>query len=76
MNETLENIIEDMQFCVDARRCDMRKDGGMSVPYHGPLHNAQPSVLKDIERWIARLSKVQENNEIKADALRGDEREL
>lgn len=58
MEETLENIIEDMQFCVDARRCDLRKDGGMSVPYHGPLCNAAPSVLKDIERWIRRLEKV------------------
>lgn len=58
MKETIENIIKDMQFCVDAKRRDLQHDGGMRVPYHGPLNNATPSVLKDIERWIRRLEKL------------------
>ncbi len=46
-----KEVAEDMLEAVRMRRDDMQRTGGMKVPYHGPLCSAQPSVLRDVERW-------------------------
>jgi len=56
---TLTEVIEIMERAVDGRRSELTAKGGMHVPYHGPLCNAKPSVLRDVERWISMLKNIQ-----------------
>ena len=53
---TLSEIIEIMTDAVESRRITMMPREGMQVPYHGPLCNAPPSVVYDVEKWIKMLS--------------------
>lgn len=55
--ERLVAIYSDMLQSVEARRWELqRPSGGQSVgPRGGPLANAGPGVLKDVEWWAARI---------------------
>ena len=55
---TLIEVIAVMQDAVEARRSELTEKGGMRVSYHGPLANAPPSVLRDVERWLTYLEKL------------------
>ena len=55
---TLIEVIAVMQHAVEARRSELTEKGGMRVPYHGPLCNAPPTVLRDVERWLTYLEKL------------------
>lgn len=55
---SIEDIIADMQRCVDMRRAELQGTRGMSVPYSGPLRSAVPSVLKDVQWWVDRLKEA------------------
>lgn len=53
--EHIKAIAEDMLHSVERQRDSVGPVRGMQVPYHGPLCSAQPSVLKDVERWAKGL---------------------
>ena len=60
---TLIEVIAIMQHAVEARRSELTQKGGMRVPYHGPLSNAPPSILRDVERWLYHLEKIEKKHE-------------
>jgi hypothetical protein len=59
--KALDGVIDDIRHalsCLKARS-EARSAGGQQVPYHGPLASAAPSVVHDVEVWLARLVQAQ-----------------
>lgn len=64
--EAVKLVADDMREAVGRRRDDLSRKGGQHVPNHGPLCMAPPSVLKDVDWWLARLDALLADTDVVA----------
>jgi hypothetical protein len=62
MNQSIEDILADIDDCIAKRGADLAPVKGMHVPYHGTFCSAAPSVIKDLEQFAKKLRAALEEN--------------